>query len=93
MKKIRKRSLDDLRPEYNFSRMRGGIRGKYVKRYSAGTNLALLERDVAKAFPTDAAVNDALRALLEVAAALPRSKRLPNKRIHRTGNTKSGPGR
>lgn len=93
MKKIRKRSLDDLRPEYNFSRMRGGIRGKYVKRYSAGTNLALLERDVAKAFPTDAAVNEALRALLEVAAALPRSKRLHNKRIHRTGNTKSGPGR
>lgn len=92
MKKIRKRSLDDLRPEYNFSRMRGGIRGKYVKRYSAGTNLALLERDVAKAFPTDAAVNEALRAVLGVAAALPRLKRLPNKRMQRTVSGKAGPG-
>ena len=52
---------DDLRPEYNFSSLAGGVRGKYFERYRAGVNLALLEPEVAKAFPTDAAVNEALR--------------------------------
>jgi len=51
---------DELRPEYDFSKMAGGIRGKYVERYRAGTNLVLLAPDVAQAFPTDASVNEAL---------------------------------
>jgi len=46
--------------------MKGGVRGKYVKRYRAGTNLILLDPELAKAFPTEAAVNDALRALLRL---------------------------
>ena len=54
---------DELRPEYDFSKMAGGIRGKYVERYRAGTNLVLLAPDVAQAFPTDASVNEALRLL------------------------------
>ena len=56
--------LDELRPEYDFSKMAGGVRGKYVERYRAGTNLVLLEPDIAEAFPTTASVNEALRSLL-----------------------------
>jgi len=58
---------DELRPEYDFSKMAGGVRGKYVERYRAGTNLVLLDPDIAKAFPTDASVNEALRLLLQIA--------------------------
>jgi hypothetical protein len=50
---------DDLLPEYDFSSMRGAVRGKYYRRYRAGVNLALLEPELAKAF-TDTAVNEAL---------------------------------
>ncbi len=46
--------------------MKGGVRGKYVKKYRAGTNLALLDPDVAAAFPNDAAVNRALRAVMSI---------------------------
>lgn len=55
---------DDLRPEYDASVLKGGVRGKYLERYRAGTNLALLAPDVREAFPTDEAVNQALRSLL-----------------------------
>lgn len=58
---------DELRPEYDFSKMVGGVKGKYVERYRAGTNLVLLEPDVAQAFPTDASVNEALRLLIQIA--------------------------
>jgi hypothetical protein len=52
------------RPEYDFSQMKGGVRGKYVERYREGTNLVLLDPDVAAAFPDAKAVNDALRLLM-----------------------------
>jgi hypothetical protein len=58
---------DELRPEYNFSAMGNGVRGKYVDRYRVGTNLVLLDPEIAKAFPTDASVNEALRLLLQIA--------------------------
>jgi hypothetical protein len=58
---------DELRSEYDFSKMAGGVRGKYVERYGDGTNLVLLDPDIARAFPTDASVNEALRLLLQVA--------------------------
>jgi hypothetical protein len=60
-------SLDDLRPEYDFTQMKGGVRGKYVKRFQAGTNLVRLEPDVARIFADDASVNEALRALIKIA--------------------------
>jgi hypothetical protein len=63
MKKIEPEE-DDLRTEYDFSRMKGGVRGKYVDRYREGTNLVLLDPDVAAAFPDAKAVNEALRLLL-----------------------------
>ncbi len=58
---------DDLREEYDFSKMKGGVKGKYAKQYHEGTNIVVLEPDVAKAFPTDAAVNEALRLLIRAA--------------------------
>lgn len=63
---------DELRPEYDFATMKGGVRGKYAERYRAGTNLALLEPDIAVAFPTDEAVNQALRIILRASASVPR---------------------
>ena len=56
---------DDLRPEYDFSKLKGRVRGKYVERYREGTNLVLLDPDVAAAFPDAKAVNDALRLILQ----------------------------
>ena len=53
----------EMREEYDFS---GGVRGKYAERYAQGTNLVLLDPDVAKVFPDSAAVNDALRALVKI---------------------------
>ena len=51
---------DEMRPEYDF---RGGVRGKYAERYGRGTNVVLLDPDVAEVFPDSEAVNRALRAL------------------------------
>ena len=48
------------------SLLKSGIRGKYAKRYRAGTNLILLEPDVAKAFPDEKAVNEALRLVMKL---------------------------
>lgn len=68
MKKENENELEDeLRPEYDFSKMKGGVRGKYAERYKAGTNLVLLDPDVAQAFPTAESVNEALRLLMQIA--------------------------
>lgn len=48
---------DDLRPEYDLTQLKGGVRGKYYKQAAAETNLVLLEPDVAKAFPDSGSVN------------------------------------
>ena len=53
-----------MRSSYNFS---GGVRGKYLKRYRAGTNLVRLDPDVRRVFPDDEAINEALRGLIKVA--------------------------
>jgi len=58
--------LDELRSEYDFARMSGGVKGKYAEAYRRGTNLARLDPDVAKAFTTDKSVNEALRAQLRI---------------------------
>ena len=57
---------DELRPEYDETMLKGGIRGKYAKQYAAGTNIVRLEPDVAAAFPNEEAVNEALRFALKV---------------------------
>ena len=66
MKKTRADDSDELRPEYRREDLGKGIRGKYLAAYQKGTNLVLLNPDIAKAFPTSEAVNEALRGLLEL---------------------------
>jgi hypothetical protein len=67
-KRIERRDRrNELRQEYDLSKLKGGVRGKYVARYKQGTNLVLLSPDVAKYFPDEQAVNAALRALIELA--------------------------
>ncbi|MCA1631274.1 MAG: hypothetical protein LC785_17105 [Acidobacteria bacterium] len=65
MKKEVEEPTDELRAEYDASSLKGGVRGKYARRYREGTNLVLLAPDVAEAFPTDEAVNEALRSLIK----------------------------
>ena len=66
---------DELRPEYDLKELlKGGVRGKYVERYRAGTNLVLLEPDVAQEFRDERAVNDALRLVIEL-TKIPNAKR------------------
>jgi hypothetical protein len=84
MKKAASRGGDDLRPEYDFSSLSGGVRGKYAERFRAGVNLALLEPEVAKAFPSDQAVNEALRSVMRTAKPPKRPQQLPNKRMQLT---------
>ena len=67
MKKDINHENDELRPEYDFIQLKGGVRGKYTERYHQGTNLVLLEPDVAKAFPNARSVNEALRLLIKLA--------------------------
>lgn len=66
-KEVENEMEDELRSEYDFAQMKGGVRGKYIERYRKGTNLVLLDPDVAQAFPNDVAVNEALRLLIQVA--------------------------
>lgn len=74
-KKPRDEMEDELRPEYDLRELlRTGVRGKYAKRYHAGTNLVLLDPDVAKAFPDEQAVNEALRLVIEL-TKIPSAKR------------------
>ncbi len=78
MKKVRKARSAEMPAEYDFASMKGGVRGKYVRRLRSGSNLVLLEPDVAEAFPTDVAVNQVLRAALNMASVVSKSKRPPN---------------
>ena len=72
MKKPRSKPIAvEMRAEYDFS---GGVRGKYVDQYRRGTNVVLLDPEVAEAFPDSKSVNDALRALLAVATRAERRK-------------------
>jgi hypothetical protein len=64
-----KRQDDDLLPEYDLSHLRGGIRGKYYRQATAGTNLMLIEPELAKVFPDAESVNRALRLLVDTAEA------------------------
>ena len=74
-KESARRRRDDLRPEYDLARLKGGVRGKYYKQATAGTNLVLLDPDVARAFPDSNSVNRALRLLREVATKSSRTGR------------------
>ena len=74
MKKRPSKGTDELRMEYDLTQLKGGIRGKYYRRAITGTNLALIEPDLANLFPDSDAVNRALRVLADAAQATKLSK-------------------
>lgn len=74
-KELARRLVDELRSEYDLSKLKGGVRGKYYQRAIAGTNLVLIEPDLAKAFPDTDSVNRALRTLLDAASVVARQTR------------------
>ncbi len=85
MKKVKS---EELRPLYNREDLGPGVRGKYFESYQKGTNLVLLSPDVAKAFPTEEAVNKALRSLINLAQksmSLSRRSTGRAKKQHNTG--------
>ena len=57
------RKDDDMRDHYDFT---GGVRGKYARRYAEGTNVVVLDPDVARLFPNREAVNETLRAVARI---------------------------
>jgi hypothetical protein len=63
-KSSKNRNRDEMRREYDFASMEGGARGKYYEKYRDGSNIVLLDPDIAKAFPSESAVNEALRGIL-----------------------------
>jgi hypothetical protein len=68
MNKVITETKDELRSEYDLSTLlNGGVRGKYAAQYQEGTNLVLLAPDVAAAFSSAEAVNEALRLVLRIA--------------------------
>lgn len=65
MKRVSKARHDpDMLDEYDFSK---GVRGKYAKRFAAGSNIVVLSPDVAAVFPDSDSVNKTLRALIKIA--------------------------
>ena len=80
-KELLAKAEDELLPDYDLTQLRGGVRGKYYERAKAGTNLVLIEPDLAEVFPTAEAVNRALRVVAEAAEAavfgLPHGRHLP----------------
>ena len=78
-----RRQADDLRPEYDLSKLGPMVRGKYYRQAVAGSNLILIEPELARVFPDAASVNRALRLLVNTAkaSATPRRHALAKKRI------------
>lgn len=70
MKKADSSEVENLRNEYTAESLGKGRRGKYTESYRSGTNLVLVAPDVADAYPTDEAVNEALRSLMSSARAV-----------------------
>ncbi len=77
MKKITNKTdeKDEMRAEYDFSKMKLVGRGIYAERYRSGTNIVLLDRDVRKAFPNDREITEALRQLAKVRRKASRAKK------------------
>ena len=68
---------NDLRPKYDLSQLKGGVRGKYYDQAREGTNLVLIEPDLAEVFRGEESVNRALRLLLSAARAATPGARHP----------------
>jgi len=85
---------NDLRPEYAFDHSKA-VRGKYYRRFiQEGANVAVLEPDIAAAFRDSAAVNDALRSLLQVSETTRRiTRRSGRSRRRSAGDATADAGR
>ena len=79
------RKDDEMRDHYDFS---SGVRGKCARRYAEGTNVVVLDPDVARLFPNRDAVNETLRAVAEIVQILERRRHRTNKPIERTQKTR-----
>jgi len=79
---------DEMRSEYDFRSMKGGVRGKYVGRVRERTNIVVIEPAVVDAFPTERAVNEALKGVLNTARAVRDTGGLPNKALQPTSRTR-----
>jgi len=64
---MKKTESGEMRPKYQREDLGAGVCGKYFESYREGANLVLISPDISEVFPTDEAVNDALRSLIEVA--------------------------
>jgi hypothetical protein len=76
---------EEMRNHYDFS---DGVRGKYALRYAEGTNVVVLDPDVARLFPNREAVNETLRAVAEIVQIQERTRHRTNKRMERTRKTR-----
>ena len=83
MKKANQTKSDELRPEYKRSDFGETVRGKYASRAAVATNVVVLDQQVAKAFPTDEAVNQALQSLIDIAKTSTRPTRRSSGRAKR----------
>jgi hypothetical protein len=79
---------NDMRTEYDFASMPGGVRGKYVERLRRESNIVVLEPEIAEAFPTGEAVNAALRGVLDTARAVRTHGGLPNTALQPTNRAR-----
>ena len=75
MKKGTRRD-NEMRDHYDFT---GGVRGKYARRYAEGTNVVMLDPDVARVFPNREAVNETLRAVAQIVQIQERRRGRANK--------------
>ena len=83
MKRNRRSQADDVRSEYTFDYTKA-VRGKYYRRLlQEGTNVVVLEPDLAKAFRDSAAVNDALRSLLKLSEATRRQAKRSRRTVRK----------
>lgn len=70
-----------MKPEYDLAKLKGGVRGKYLSQATAGTNLVLIDSDLAGLFPDSDSVNRALRLLADTARAAATPKGRPQARL------------
>ncbi len=87
MRAKKKQSMDELRPEYDFDYSKA-VRGKYYHRLiDEGSNVVILEPDIAKAFRDSVSVNEALRSLLDLTRS---TKRLTSRSTGRERKLRAG---
>ena len=84
MKKTNRIQRNEMRPEYDFATMKGGVRGKYARRVREGSNVVVIEPEVSVAFPNERAVNEALKGVLNTTRAVRSIGGLPNKALQPT---------